>query len=157
MKRNTEEEGRRSSGTTSSDDEEVPTFTFGRHKNHRVADVPTDYLIWVTCECLRIRPGLLLAVVAELRRRDEDVDALLRERADAERHRREGVAQDAAPRPADICSIIDRWYRQLVLDHHPDRGGSHEAMVAINDAHERLLAMLGTAATTRAAAPRSPW
>ena len=139
------------------DSEEVATFDFGKHAGKAVKDVPTGYLIWITVECLRIRSVLLLAVVAELRRRGEDVDVLLRERADAERHRREGVAQDAAPRPADICSIIDRWYRQLVLDHHPDRGGSHEAMVAINDAHERLLAMLGTAATTRAAAPRSPW
>ena len=138
-------------------DETEAVFSFGKHRGQRVADVASGYLTWVVCECLRIRPGLLHAVVGELRRRDEDVDALLRERADAERHRREGVAQDAAPRPADICSIIDRWYRQLVLDHHPDRGGSHEAMVAINDAHERLLAMLGTAATTRAAAPRSPW
>jgi curved DNA-binding protein CbpA len=37
---------------------------------------------------------------------------------------------------------VDGWYRGLVLKYHPDRGGSHEAMVAINDAHERLVALV---------------
>ena len=142
---------------TTTNSEEVIAFDFGKHKGKAVKSVPTGYLCWIVCECLRIRPGLLLAVVGELRRRDEDVDALLRERADAERHRRERATQDAAPRPADIRPIIDKWYRQLVLDFHPDRGGSTEAMQVINEARERLLAMLGTTGTTRAAAPRSPW
>ena len=134
---------RKGFAVTTTNSKKAVTFTFGRHKGQRVADVPTSYLIWVTCECLRIRPGLLLAVVAELRRRDEDIDDLLRERADAERHRREGVAQDAAPRPADIRPIIDKWYRQLVLDYHPDRGGDTVAMQIVNDAYGRLLALLG--------------
>jgi hypothetical protein len=138
-------------------DETEATFTFGKHAGKAVKNVPIGYLSWVVCECLRIRPSLLLAVVAELRRRGEDVDALLRERADAERHRRERATQDAAPRPADIRPIIDKWYRQLVLDYHPDRGGDTAAMQVINEAHERLLAMLGTADATRAAATRSPW
>ena len=138
-------------------DETEAVFSFGKHRGQRVADVASGYLTWVVCECLRIRPGLLHAVVGELRRRDEDVDALLRERADAERHRRERATQDAAPRPADIRPIIDKWYRQLVLDFHPDRGGSTEAMQVINEARERLLAMLGTTGATRVAASRSPW
>jgi hypothetical protein len=124
-------------------DEAEAVFTFGKHAGRRVADVASDYLVWVVTECLRIRPSLLHAVVAELRRRDEDIDDLLRERADAERHRREGVAQDAAPRPADIRPIIDKWYRQLVLDYHPDRGGDTVAMQIVNDAYGRLLALLG--------------
>ena len=128
---------------TTTNSKKAVTFTFGRHKGQRVADVPTSYLIWVTCECLRIQPSLLLAVVGELRRRGEDVDALLRERADAERHRRERATQDTDPRPADIRPIIDKWYRQLVLDFHPDRGGDTATMQVINEAYRRLLAMLG--------------
>ena len=125
------------------DSEEVATFDFGKHAGRAVKDTPTGYLCWIVCECLRIRPGLLLAVVGELRRRGEDVDALMRERADAERHRREGVAQDAAPQPANIRPTIDRWYRKLVLDYHPDRGGTNEAMRVVNDAVNELREMMG--------------
>jgi curved DNA-binding protein CbpA len=39
--------------------------------------------------------------------------------------------------------MIRQWYRGLVLDFHPDRGGSHEAMQAINEAHERLRKLAG--------------
>ena len=125
------------------DSEEVATFDFGKHAGRAVKDTPTGYLCWIVCECLRIRPGLLLAVVGELRRRGEDVDVLLRERGDAERHRRERATQDTDPRPADIRPIIDKWYRQLVLDFHPDRGGDTATMQVINEAYRRLLAMLG--------------
>jgi curved DNA-binding protein CbpA len=37
-----------------------------------------------------------------------------------------------------LNDVIDRWYRGLVMDYHPDRGGSKEAMQAVNDAHDRL-------------------
>jgi hypothetical protein len=43
----------------------------------------------------------------------------------------------------DLPSVIKTWYRALCLDYHPDRGGSHEAMVAITDAKERLERMVG--------------
>jgi hypothetical protein len=125
------------------DSEEVATFDFGKHAGRAVKDTPTGYLCWIVCDCLRIRPSLLLAVVGELRRRGEDVDVLLRERGDAERHRRERATQDTDPRPADIRPIIDKWYRQLVLDFHPDRGGDTATMQVINEAYRRLLAMLG--------------
>src|SRR6516162_7351785 len=128
-----EEERRKRSSNTSTDGEDVAAFTFGKHAGEAVKDVPSDYLCWVVRECLRIRPSLLLAAVGELRRRGEDVDALLRERGDAERHRRERVTQDTDPRPADVRPIVDKWYRRLVLDYHPDRGGSTEIMQALND------------------------
>jgi uncharacterized protein (DUF3820 family) len=136
--------------------EETVAFYFGKHKGKAVKDVPTDYLCWVACECRRIRPGLRAGVAGELRRRGLDIDVLLREWEDAKR-RREEAQPPAPPQTAGLHSAVDRWYRQLVMDYHPDRGGSHEAMVAINDAHERLLALLGAAGATRAAASRSPF
>jgi hypothetical protein len=36
------------------------------------------------------------------------------------------------------AGIIRRWYRDMTLRFHPDREGSHEAMKAINQAHDRL-------------------
>jgi hypothetical protein len=47
------------------------------------------------------------------------------------------------PPPANLPTIIRTWYRQLTLEHHPDRGGSKEAMQAINEAHDRLKRLVG--------------
>jgi hypothetical protein len=44
--------------------------------------------------------------------------------------------------PADWVSLVRQWYRQLCLDFHPGRGGSVEAMQAINEAHRRLQNLL---------------
>jgi hypothetical protein len=38
----------------------------------------------------------------------------------------------------DIRSVIQTWWRELVLEHHPDRGGDLKVMQAMNNAHERL-------------------
>jgi curved DNA-binding protein CbpA len=39
--------------------------------------------------------------------------------------------------------VVCRWYRDLALHFHPDRGGSNEAMQAINEANNRLRRMVG--------------
>lgn len=43
------------------------------------------------------------------------------------------VAEDACP------EVIKAAYRALVMKHHPDRGGSVEAMKRLNDAYARLM------------------
>jgi hypothetical protein len=50
------------------------------------------------------------------------------------------------PRPSaalDWSAVIRQWYRGLVLEYHPDRAGSHEAMQVINEAHQRLCKLVG--------------
>ena len=44
---------------------------------------------------------------------------------------------DASDRPLDLAAVKHR-YRQLVSQHHPDRGGSHERLQSINLAMEIL-------------------
>jgi hypothetical protein len=44
---------------------------------------------------------------------------------------------------AQVARVVEKWFRALVRDYHPDRGGSHEAMKAVNDANERLRKALG--------------
>jgi hypothetical protein len=60
-----------------------------------------------------------------------------------DRQRAAGPTSGASSTPVDWPARISRWYRQLCLDFHPDRGGSKEAMQAINEAHERLKKALG--------------
>lgn len=46
-----------------------------------------------------------------------------------------------APRdylPANFSATLRKVHREMVLKYHPDRGGSHEEMVAITAFHERL-------------------
>jgi hypothetical protein len=39
-------------------------------------------------------------------------------------------------------SVIGKWYRQLALEFHPNRRGSHEGMIAVNRANELLQEMV---------------
>ncbi len=49
--------------------------------------------------------------------------------------RRLGLPLTGRLTPADVA----RAYRQLAGEHHPDRGGGHDRMQAINGARDRLL------------------
>jgi uncharacterized protein (DUF3820 family) len=129
-------------------DEAEAVFGFGKHRGRRVRDVPTSYLCWAAVNCTRIDTGLLTAIFGELRRRDVDMDELGRQREESLRREREfreraSRKNEAGPRPADIRPIIDKWYRELVLAHHPDRGGDVAIMQVLNNARDRLLALLG--------------
>ncbi len=98
---------------------------FGKHAGQAVAEVPTPYLLWVLRARRHLDPALRRAIREVLTARG---CALPPEAAD--------------PTP-DWAAVLRRWYRGLVLDYHPDRGGSHEAMRAINEAHDRLRKLVG--------------
>jgi hypothetical protein len=102
---------------------------FGKHKGKPVSAVPSDYLLWALHEARCISPWLREAIEEELQRRVEAVYN----------------PEENSNLPARLNHVIDRWYRGLVMDYHPDRGGSHEAMQAVNDAHDRLRQMVGAA------------
>jgi hypothetical protein len=53
--------------------------------------------------------------------------------------RRLGLPLTGRLTPADVA----RAYRQLAGEHHPDRGGGHDRMQAINGARDRLLGKSG--------------
>jgi hypothetical protein len=99
---------------------------FGRHRGKLLRDVPTAYLAWMLRTC--------------------DLDPLLKRDAQVELESRRTTAHTPWPNkppPTDWSAVITKWYRGLIMDYHPDRGGSHEAMVAINDAAERLRKLVG--------------
>lgn len=100
------------------------TMPFGKYKGQYLYDLPTDYLRWLLTIDLHF--PLFSAVQAELE-----------SRRDAR-----PPPPPPAPPPADIKSKVRAWHRALVLKYHPDRGGSHEAMIAVNDAYDSLMLAL---------------
>jgi hypothetical protein len=111
---------------------------FGKHKGEPFSSIPSDYLWWLLREC-DLKYPLRVAVEAELNWRGEWNDPEPPE-PDPPPYQ-----EATAEPPPDWDAIVAGWYRQLCLDYHPDRGGSHEAMKAINDAYDRLRRMLAEA------------
>ena len=101
---------------------------FGRHRGKPLAELPTPYLRWLHREC-DLREPLKSEVAAEY---DSRNDGRIAE-------------QPTVDLPADTESIIRVWYRELVFEHHPDRGGSHAVMAALTDAKKRLEKLIAEA------------
>jgi hypothetical protein len=101
---------------------------FGKHRGQPLTDIPTSYLAWAVRTC-DLSEWLREAVVAELKRRGV---------------RCGDPASDAPPAAAPVKwdGLVSRWYRELTLKWHPDKGGTKEAMQAVNDAHDGLRKML---------------
>jgi hypothetical protein len=95
---------------------------FGKYRGRGLEQVPDDYLVWVLDNCRDLQPTLRHLIEVRLGLLDEPRQAT---------------------RSPDWQVVLQQWYRQLTLDYHPDRGGSTEAMQAINDAYERLREELG--------------
>jgi hypothetical protein len=104
------------------------TMPFGKYKGRVLTAIPSNYLAWLLDACDDLSPTLRTYVRRELDRRLGYDD--------------EGNFDSAVPA---VASLADRWYRRLSLEFHPDRGGSHEAMKAVNRARDLLLAMAGAA------------
>lgn len=110
-------------------------MNFGKHDGKRVSDVPDGYLRWCLRECENLEPWLRGAIEAELGRRGYRND----------RHAEPssaGPAQSAGGALVTLEPVVARWYSELTRRWHPDRGGSNDAMQAVNDAHDRLKTML---------------
>ena len=96
---------------------------FGRYRGHQIDALPDDYLAWLAT-LPDLRPTLRAAVDAEVVRR-----------------RRSG-RRTATPDRSTCETLITAGYRALARQHHPDVGGSHEAMIAATAAAEWLRAQL---------------
>jgi putative quorum-sensing-regulated virulence factor len=101
---------------------------FGKFKGWDLTDIPDDYLLWLTT--IELRPFLKVAIEEE--------------RA-ARRHlfgpRSFSLSTDERKIAVDL---IEHGRRSLAKVNHPDVGGSHAAMVAINNAADRLRQEIGT-------------
>jgi hypothetical protein len=110
---------------------------FGKHKGKLISEIPTGYLLWLEREC-DLDGWLRVAVERELDRRPR------------RRHERAGgTSCNAAGEPGmalgNVSAAVGTWWRELVMRHHPDRGGDVEVMKALNNAHKRLKELLQVA------------
>jgi hypothetical protein len=103
--------------------ESTTKMPFGKYRGQQLEDVPLSYLKWVLANCEHVSPALL----AEIR-------FLV------------SGEEPAGTTAIAIPSLANRWYRQLATEFHPDRrGGSHQAMVAVNRGRDLLLELAGVA------------
>lgn len=108
---------------------------FGRHKGERLEDIPTDYLEWCASTCKNLRPPLRAAILRELQGRGSEY----RQHSDPDPPHR----QQHNPPPVDVSATVAAWFRRMALEFHPDRGGSNDAMRAVNRGLELLKELLG--------------
>lgn len=88
---------------------------FGKHKGRDLSDVPDDYLDWLFFD-IELREPLKSAVHREITKRD-------------------GLNYTPA---APDAGRIKQIYRTLAVKWHPDKGGTTEAMQAVNEFYEAL-------------------
>src|SRR5262245_60967137 len=102
---------------------------FGKHKGRRISKLPDEYLDWLY--------------------NLDDLRQPLRDAVHSEWQRRFGAPDEKALQliPAalrDIThEIINRGYRATAKHHHPDVGGTHEAMLRLQEAAEILRRIAG--------------
>lgn len=97
------------------------TMPFGKHQDQPLNAIPTSYLRWLLT--IDLSEWLEDAVRDELELRG------IRDSSNTEEKRQPKLD-------------VSGWYRKLSLRFHPDRGGSKEAMQAVNVAKELLEEML---------------
>lgn len=109
--------------TLSVKEDTIMNMPFGKYKGQPVSQIPESYLSWVLQNCTNLESKLRQEIEWYLNLKTYD---------------------RKQPSPsADLPGVITQWHRQLAADFHPDRGGSVEAMQAINEAYDRLKKVLG--------------
>jgi hypothetical protein len=104
---------------------------FGVHKGQPISCVPQDYLHWLTT--IDLREPLRGAVLSELRRRDQ------MHAEDEDQHRWSAYRSGVAPDRRTALQIVRTGFRACTKAAHPDAGGEHRSMVALNQANDWLL------------------
>lgn len=104
------------------------TMPFGKHKGQPLAEVPTDYLRWLT-GLDDLREPLYSAAHAELDRREDDDTPIF-------------TTTRSCPAPDLAEELVGAGLRSLARRHHPDAGGTDDDMQQINAVTEWLRSLI---------------
>lgn len=106
---------------------------FGKYKDQDLDDIPEDYLVWVLDNC-EIRPTLRRAI-----------EVVLGLEVGSPPGPKRPTSPPTPPPPTSpppprsvVETVLTKWHRTLMTRHHPDRGGSKEAMHLIDEAKNLL-------------------
>lgn len=88
---------------------------FGKYKGKPLDKIPDDYLAWCLDNVTKLSPTLRRAIEQQL-----------------------GIVANGGGLSI-VTNVIGSWYRTLAREFHPDHGGNHEAMKAVNRGRELLL------------------
>lgn len=122
---------------------------FGKHKGEDIADVPDDYLEWVLENVDITSDALADAIEAKLNGTYV--------RPGGQQRRRATSPPPPPPPPPSAGSagahtggalvsmeqVIRAWHRMMAKKYHPDRGGTHEQMLIVNEGAELLQKLAG--------------
>lgn len=98
---------------------------FGRHRGQTIDEIPRSYLRWVLENCHSISPHLRAAIADQLGERPQWTPP-------------PPPPPPRTPPASALDNLVRQWLRQMTLKYHPDRGGHHEAMIAVVDGAELL-------------------
>lgn len=122
---------------------------WGKYKGKLFTQIPCDYLDWVATEAKATTESLRQSILDYLHQEEDDTDedAVFIEELKAELSQaKKRVAQ--LERELDHVAELQKrstphkdymaWYRRMSLLCHPDRGGTHELMVLLNEFKEMM-------------------
>lgn len=102
---------------------------FGKHKGELLEDVPESYLRWLLRNC-DLGPVIRGAILETLGEEDDDEPE----------PPRQAPPRQAPPGSKETMEAeVQRLRRKYAASYHPDRGGSHDAMKAVNGFADELL------------------
>jgi hypothetical protein len=89
---------------------------FGKFKGENVSDIEDGYLAWCLDNVVDLAPTLRKAMEQQL-----------------------GLCQPPGP---SFELIVGGWYRQMAKRFHPDSGGTHAQMIAVNAGRDLMMTMM---------------
>jgi hypothetical protein len=122
---------------------------FGKYRGKRLQSIPTEYLVWLRDENENLDAALRKEVLHELGRRDDVPPAAdeppppvepkkAKAAAKAEKEEETVPVRNVSPMGQSLGGSIRMMYRSLAMKYHPDRGGSPDAMLALNELHDQV-------------------
>lgn len=127
---------------------------FGKHRGKRLLSVPTEYLVWLLENNANLDAELKRAVEHELSRRDDAPprasEPEIEDKPAKAAKIKENAASTSPPDTSRVLSPLGQSlggnirmiFRNLALKYHPDRGGSQDAMQALNELHDQVQEVL---------------